>query len=96
MADIAPQERQRLDIWLWHTRVVRARSAAADLVRTGHVRVDGTRVTSAGYAVKVGQVVTVSLDHAVRVLRVVGFAERRGDATSAVETFEDITDLLGK
>lgn len=92
MAEAAPTERQRLDLWLWHARVVRARASAAGLVREGHVRVDGARVTSAGYMVKLGQVVTVSLDHSVRVLRVVGFAERREDATSAAETFEEITD----
>lgn len=93
MADAAaPADRQRLDLWLWHARVVRARTAAADLVRAGHVRVDGARVTRAGYVVRVGQVVTVSLDHAVRVLRVIGFSERREDATSAAETFEEITD----
>lgn len=84
--------RQRLDLWLWHARVVRARSAAATLVRDGHVRVDGARVTSAGYMVRPGHVVTVSLDHAVRVLRVIGFSDRREDATSALVTYEEITD----
>lgn len=92
MAEPASTARQRLDLWLWYARVVRARAAAAGLVRQGHVRVDGARVTSAGYAVRVGQVVTVSLDHSVRVLRVVGFSDRREDATSAGETFEEITD----
>ncbi|WP_127091775.1 S4 domain-containing protein [Aquabacter cavernae] len=84
--------RQRLDLWLWHARVVRGRADAAALVREGHVRVDGARVTSAGHMVRIGQVVTVSLHHAVRVLRVIGFSERREDATSAIATYEEITD----
>ncbi|MEP9375683.1 S4 domain-containing protein [Aquabacter sp. CN5-332] len=92
MTEPTSPARQRLDLWLWYARVVRARASAAGLVRQGHVRVDGARVTSAGYTVRVGQVVTVSLDHSVRVLRVVGFSERREDATSATETFEEITD----
>ncbi|MFS8036980.1 RNA-binding S4 domain-containing protein [Xanthobacter sp. AM11] len=90
MAD--PAERQRLDRWIWHARVVRTRSAAADLVRAGHVRLDGARVTSPAQAVKGGQVLTIALDRQVRVLRIVGFSERRGDATSAHELFEEITE----
>ena len=37
-------DRQRIDKWLWHARVVRTRSAAAALAASGHVRVNGQRV----------------------------------------------------
>ena len=84
-------ERQRLDKWLWHARVVRARTGAAALVESGHVRVNGAREKSAGHAVKAGDVVTVSLDRIVRVLKVVGFSERRGDASAATVLYEDLT-----
>jgi ribosome-associated heat shock protein Hsp15 len=87
-----PEPRQRIDLWLWHARVVRTRAAAADLVRAGHVRVDGRKVDAAGHGVRVGQVLTVALEHSVRVLRIVRFAERRGDATAASELLEEITD----
>ncbi|MFG1345766.1 RNA-binding S4 domain-containing protein [Xanthobacter autotrophicus DSM 431] len=90
MAD--PAERQRLDRWIWHARVVRTREAAADLVRAGHVRIDGARVTSPAHAVKPGQVLTIALDQRVRVLRVVGFSERRGGATSASVLYNEITE----
>jgi ribosome-associated heat shock protein Hsp15 len=73
-------ERQRLDKWLWHARVVKARSSAAALVEAGHVRVNGVREKAPGHAVKAGDVLTIGLDRSVRVLKVVGFAERRGDA----------------
>lgn len=83
-------DRQRLDKWLWHARVVKARTSAAELVASGHVRLNGTREKSPGHAVKVGDVVTVTLDNSVRVLKVTGFAERRGDAGSARELYEDL------
>ena len=83
-------ERQRLDKWLWHARVVKARSSAVALVEKGHVRLNGTREKSPGHAVKLGDVVTVALDNSVRVLKVTGFAERRGDATAARELYEDL------
>jgi ribosome-associated heat shock protein Hsp15 len=85
-------ERQRLDKWLWHARVVKARSSAAALVEAGHVRINGARETAPGRAVKPGDVLTIGLDHGVRVLKVVGFAERRGDASAARVLYDDLED----
>jgi ribosome-associated heat shock protein Hsp15 len=76
-------DRQRIDKWLWHARAVRTRTAAAGLVTAGHVRVNGARVRSASHALKHGDVLTIALDGSVRLWRVEGFAERRGDATAA-------------
>jgi ribosome-associated heat shock protein Hsp15 len=84
-------DRQRIDKWLWHARVVRTRSAAAALAGSGHVRVNGQRIDAAGRAVRVGDVVTVALDRSVRVLKVAAFAERRGGAESARVLVEDLT-----
>jgi ribosome-associated heat shock protein Hsp15 len=87
-------DRQRIDKWLWHARVVRTRTAAAALAESGHVRVNGQRIDAASRAVKAGDVVTVALDRAVRVLKVLGFAERRGDADAARVLVEDLTPAL--
>ena len=76
-------DRQRIDKWLWHARVVRTRTAAAELAAAGHVRINGRRVDAPSRAVRPGDVVTVALDRAVRVLKVVAFAERRGSANDA-------------
>jgi ribosome-associated heat shock protein Hsp15 len=83
-------DRQRLDKWLWHARVVKARSSAAALIEAGHVRLNGARETAPGHAVKAGDVLTIALDRGVRVLKVLGFSERRGDAAAARELYEDL------
>jgi ribosome-associated heat shock protein Hsp15 len=83
-------DRQRLDKWLWHARVVKARTAAAELVASGHVRINGVRERSPGHAVKAGDVVTIGLDRSVRLLKVTGFSERRGDAVAARVLYEDL------
>jgi len=85
-------ERQRLDKWLWHARVVKARSSAAALVEAGHVRVNGAREKAPGHSVKIGDVVTVGLDRTVRILKVVGFAERRGDSAAARLLYADLQE----
>ena len=84
-------DRQRIDKWLWHARVVRTRSAAASLVTSGFVRMNGARITAPSQLVRLGDVATIALDKQVRLLKVAGFAERRGDAEAARVLFEDIT-----
>src|SRR5664279_5376875 len=85
-------ERQRFDKWLWHARVVKARSSAAELVEAGHVRINGVREKAPGHGVKAGDVLTIALDRTVRVLKIIGFCERRGDAATARVLYEDLRD----
>jgi ribosome-associated heat shock protein Hsp15 len=84
------RNRQRIDRWLWHARLVRSRSAAASLASAGYVRLNGTRILEPGRVVRAGDVVTVALDSRVRVLRVAGFAERRGSAPAAKPLYEEL------
>jgi ribosome-associated heat shock protein Hsp15 len=84
-------DRQRIDKWLWHARVVRTRLAAIALVTAGHVRLNGRRIDAASRPVRPADVVTVALDRAVRVLKVLGFSERRGSADDARRLWEDLT-----
>ena len=84
-------DRQRIDKWLWHARVVRTRSAASMLVTGGLVRLNRTRVTAPSQLVRANDVITVALDRTVRILKVTGFAERRGDAAVAQTLWEDLT-----
>ena len=84
-------DRQRIDKWLWHARVVRTRSAAAALADAGLVRINGVRIDTSSRPVRLGDVVTIALDRRVRVLKVTGYAERRGSAEIARALFEDLT-----
>ena len=84
-------DRQRIDKWLWHARMVRSRSAATALTAAGFVRLNGKRMTSASHPVRVGDVVTLALDRAVRVVRVEGLCERRGGAPVARALYRDLT-----
>ena len=83
-------DRQRIDRWLWHARLVRTRTAAASLASAGYVRLNGARILEPGRRVRLGDVVTVALDRRVRVLRVTGLVERRGDAPSSRLLYEEI------
>jgi ribosome-associated heat shock protein Hsp15 len=87
----AEADRQRIDRWLWHARLVRTRGAAAALAGAGYVRVNGVRIDAPGRMVRTGDVITVALDRSVRVLKITGFRERRGPAGSGETLYEDVT-----
>ena len=83
-------DRQRIDKWLWHARVVRTRTAAAALVDTGKVRVNAARIDASSKTVRAGDVITIALDR-VRILKVLDFCERRGSADAAQKLYEDLS-----
>jgi ribosome-associated heat shock protein Hsp15 len=83
-------ERQRIDRWLWHARLVRTRGAAAALAGSGYVRVNGARINAPGRMIRAGDVITIALDRGVRVLKVIGFVDRRGPAPSAAALYQDV------
>jgi len=82
-------DRQRIDKWLWHARIVRTRTAASLLANGGQVRVNGVRIDNSSRRVAVGDVITVTLDR-VRILKVLAFAGRRGSADATRGLYEDL------
>jgi ribosome-associated heat shock protein Hsp15 len=87
-----PADGQRVDRWLWHARIVRTRALAAALAESGHVRINGQRIHAPARTVRIGDVLTVALRESVKILRVVGFAERRGASSDAVKLYEDLSE----
>lgn len=84
------QERQRIDKWLWHARAVKSRTLATRLVEAGHVRLNGKRVTTPARGVGVGDVLTIALEHEIRVWRIIAMDNRRGPFRIACRLYEDI------
>ncbi|MGL4637415.1 MAG: RNA-binding S4 domain-containing protein [Beijerinckiaceae bacterium] len=80
----------RIDKWLWFARFVKTRVIAQELATSGHVRINGQRVTSASRQVRLGDVLTIALPSRVRVVKVLDVAERRGPASDAVVLYEEV------
>ena len=81
----------RVDKWLWYTRTVKSRSLAQTLIKSGKVRVNTTRISSPSRTMEPGDVLTVTLERQVKVLKMVMAGERRGPATEARLLYEDLT-----
>ncbi|MBB4095389.1 RNA-binding S4 domain-containing protein [Ochrobactrum pecoris] len=83
--------RQRIDKWLFFARVVKSRSLAAKLAVGGKVRVNRDKIDHAAHQVKVGDVLTITLDRRILVYKILAPGERRGPAPEAQLLYEDLT-----
>jgi ribosome-associated heat shock protein Hsp15 len=85
----APGAQLRLDKWLWYARVVKSRTLAAGLVEDGKVRINRERMTKPSQAVRIGDVLTISVGPRVRILEVAAMSTRRGPANEAQALYVD-------
>lgn len=84
--------RQRLDKWLWHARMARTRTTAAELVIQGYVRVNAKRIEQAARPIGIGDVLTIAFPNRVVVLEVLGIAERRGSYPEASKLYRRLEE----
>jgi ribosome-associated heat shock protein Hsp15 len=86
--------RLRIDRWLWCARFFKSRSAAAEAVRGGHVRLNGQRVKPA-HAVRVGDAVQLVLRFGVeRDVAIVAIPARRGPAAEAAASYVETEESI--
>jgi len=84
------QEWQRLDTWLWCARFARSRSDCAALIAEGLIRINRQPTDKAHARLRVGDVLTMPVRGAVRVVRVRALARRRGPPPEARLLYEEI------
>jgi ribosome-associated heat shock protein Hsp15 len=85
-----PGRAQRIDKWLWHGRFVKTRGLASRLVSGGMVRVNREKIAKPSHPVRLGDVITAAIAGRVRVVRVLGIAERRGPPSEARVLYQDL------
>ncbi|WP_297322938.1 RNA-binding S4 domain-containing protein [uncultured Bartonella sp.] len=83
--------KQRLDKWLFFARTVKTRNLAAKLIQSSKVRVNRIKIDKPGFAIKVGDVLTIRLEKSILVLKVAGLGLRRGPFGEAQTLYEDLT-----
>ena len=84
------REWQRLDKWLWCARFMRQRSDCAALVGEGGLRINRQPTDKPHARLRVGDIVTLPLRGAVRVIEVLALATRRGPATEAAALYREV------
>ncbi|MEM7074230.1 MAG: RNA-binding S4 domain-containing protein [Pseudomonadota bacterium] len=89
-ADGTPEDRIRLDKWLWQARFFKTRALSARLVTSGKVRVNARKVSKPAHAVGPGDVLTFPQAGRIRVVRLCGVGARRGPAPEAQSLYVDL------
>ncbi len=86
----------RIDRLLCHLRFLRNRTLAADMVRTGHLRRNGLRVLKPSQDIVVGDVLTIPVGMAVKLIEVLALPERRGSAQVAKRCYRLLAPSLDR
>lgn len=89
--DAPAGDTQRIDKWLWFARLIKSRTLAAELVAAGKVRLNRSRIDKPSQTVRIGDVLTVTLNRRVRLIEVAGLGERRGPSAAALSLYRELT-----
>jgi ribosome-associated heat shock protein Hsp15 len=87
-------DRLRVDRWLWCARFFKSRSAAAEAVHGGHVRLNGQRVKPS-HAVRVGDALQIALPRGPdRDVAIAVIPTRRGPAPEAAASYVETPESI--
>jgi ribosome-associated heat shock protein Hsp15 len=81
-------DNHRIDRWLWHARFFKTRSQATAAINGGKVHLNGERVKPA-HRVRVGDLLSLSLQGIVGEFAVLGLPARRGPAAEALTHYAE-------
>ncbi len=83
----------RIDKLIGYLRFAKTRSVAQAMVESGHIRLNGQRVERPHQKIAVGDVLTIPLGKAVRVIRVLELPKRRGPASEAQSCYQVLDEI---
>ncbi|MDH6267547.1 ribosome-associated heat shock protein Hsp15 [Rhizobium sp. SG_E_25_P2] len=91
MSDASASQRQRIDKWLFFTRIAKSRTLAQGWIEAGHVAVNGDKVRRPSADVKIGDRLEVATHdkHVIVVVKAPG--DRRGPFEEARLLYSDET-----
>ena len=96
MSQESQSDRQRVDKWLWFSRLVKTRTLASELVSTGKLRINKLKVSKPSHTVQAGDVLTFTHYGRLRVIKIAAIGARRGPAPEAQALYEDLSPPVEK
>jgi ribosome-associated heat shock protein Hsp15 len=88
---MAGEAKQRLDKWLFFARLQKSRTLAAKLVAAGKIRVNRDKIDNPARGVKPGDVLTITFQNQVLVVRVEQPGTRRGPPAEARTLYANLS-----
>tara|TARA_S200000501_G_scaffold378800_1_gene443786 strand:+ start:28999 stop:29298 length:300 start_codon:yes stop_codon:yes gene_type:complete len=82
---------QRIDNWLFRSRLIKSRAKAQKIILSGYVKINKIRVSKPSIKIKIGDVITLTKFDNIFVISVKNFAKNRLNAKEAMELYKKIT-----
>ncbi len=83
----------RLDIYLYYIRIFKSRSIATRFVLTNRLRISGQVTQKPHKMISIGDVLTITINDNIKVLKVLDIPNRRGPYSEALNFYEEITPI---
>ena len=93
ISNILEKKTLRLDIYLYYIRIFKSRSIATKFVLTNRLRISGQVTQKPHKMISVGDVLTMTINDNVKILKVLDIPSRRGPYPESVNFYEDITPI---
>ena len=91
ISDILENKTLRLDIYLYYIRIFKSRSIATKFVLSNRLRISGQVTQKPHKMISIGDVLTITINDSVKVLKVLDIPKRRGPYLESLNFYEDIT-----
>ena len=91
ISNLLEKKKLRLDIYLYNIRIFKSRSIATKFVLTNRLRISGQVTQKPHKLISIGDVLTMTINDNIRILKVLGIPNRRGPYSEALNFYEDIT-----
>jgi ribosome-associated heat shock protein Hsp15 len=90
-----PEDRMRLDVFLWRARFFKARTSATEAIETVGARIDRDgqvrRIDKPATPVEAGDILSFACPAGIRLVRVLSLPTRRGPPAEAAQCYEAVT-----
>ena len=91
ISNILEKKTLRLDIYLYYIRLFKSRSIATKFILTNRLRISGQVTQKPHKMISVGDVLTMTINDNIKVLKVLDIPNRRGPYSESLNFYEDIT-----
>ena len=81
---------QRIDNWLFRSRLIKSRAKAQKIIIDGCVKINKIRTSKPSVKIKIGDIITLTKLDSVFILSVESFAKNRLDAKEAMKLYKKL------
>ena len=83
-------DEQRIDSWLFRSRLIKSREKAQKIILDGHVKINKIRALKPSVKIKIGDIITLTKLDNIFILSVENFAKNRLNAKEALKLYKEI------